>query len=151
MQFRDIERAMTVSADVFHLGPAQLQHLAPGARLNGHTQAPQAYAAAVTLIQNGEVKDTDANEKNYAGADQVKQIVRVIPRLAKRPQKIQSGIRRPHSTAGEQKLCGQQTPIAHELFDTFRHSKVPKSVLTAPESAPEQVSRDEQYVRRPLC
>ena len=56
LDFLDVQFAVSVRANIFNLGTPELQHVSPRARFNRHAKPPQAGAATVTLVADGEIE-----------------------------------------------------------------------------------------------
>ena len=74
LQFSLGQRAVSIRANVLDARPPQQQHAAPRAGLHRHPQPPQAYPAAVPLVQNTEVKRSAAEQEPQPHDQRVRQI-----------------------------------------------------------------------------
>src|SRR5579863_78745 len=91
LELRDVELAVSVNTDVLHFGTAELQHLTPGASFDRHAEAAQADAAAITLVEDGEIeeageeKEPEPDERGVVAVPEEQLPVDLGDRITRRP------------------------------------------------------------------
>src|SRR5579863_9075600 len=118
LELFDVELAVAIGANVFDTGAAELEHVAPAARLDGHAEAAEAGAAAIALVPEGEVEEAVGEEKPDSGEGGVGKVpaklvlVEVEQRGDRGPEEIQE----PEGGGGAEGRSGelqqQEAPVS---------------------------------------
>src|ERR1019366_9197953 len=109
LQLFDVQLAVAVRADIFHLGPAQLQDVTPRARFDRHAETPQTRAAAITLIPDREVKEAERKLEPDARKECVEQIETELAHREVEKFRVRSPeeVQEPERKAGSESGCGK--------------------------------------------